>query len=131
MNLPENTQVYDNGLAHLWWDESGILCSLSKKNVRLTKETLQKAFEVIENLSGGKKVCMIADMSLTGVPDKKETYDYAIEEMIKTVKAHAMIASTPLSKMIANLYLHLKKPPYPAKIFTDEAEAKEWLKQYL
>jgi hypothetical protein len=42
-----------------------------------------------------------------------------------------MISNSQLGKMLANMFFNMKKQPYPTKMFTDETEAKEWLKQYL
>ncbi|MGQ0829315.1 MAG: DUF7793 family protein [Bacteroidota bacterium] len=47
------------------------------------------------------------------------------------MKALALLTRSPLSRMIANIYLTLKKPAYPTKVFSDETEARKWLKQYL
>ncbi|MBI3510628.1 MAG: hypothetical protein HY064_08185 [Bacteroidetes bacterium] len=43
----------------------------------------------------------------------------------------SIITNSPVSSMLANLYLGLKKPPFPAKLFTDENKARQWLRQYL
>ena len=130
MKIPEDKKIFDNGLSFLWWGKEGVLFSLSKKGIPLTKTNLENAFEIISKLAGGEKICFIADMTLTSQPENKEAYDFAIEKMTELFKAHAMIASSPMSKMIANLYLHIKKLPYPAKIFTSEIDALEWLRQF-
>ena len=61
----------------------------------------------------------------------KEIRDFAAIETPKFVKALALITNSTVSKSIANLFLLLKEPPYPTRLFTDEREAKEWLKNYL
>jgi hypothetical protein len=38
---------------------------------------------------------------------------------------------SPVSKMMANVYLRVAKPKIPTKIFTDEQEGIEWLKLFL
>ncbi len=38
---------------------------------------------------------------------------------------------SPISSMIGNFFIRISKPLVPTKIFTDEAKAKEWLKQFV
>jgi hypothetical protein len=42
-----------------------------------------------------------------------------------------MITTSPVSKMIANLFFGFKPPSYPVKMFTNKEEAVSWIKQYL
>jgi len=41
-----------------------------------------------------------------------------------------MISRPGLSKFIMTILFALKKPPIPMRSFTDDKEAKEWLKAY-
>jgi hypothetical protein len=43
----------------------------------------------------------------------------------------AMISKPGLSKFIMNILFRFKPPPIPMKSFTDDEEAKEWLKQFI
>ena len=43
----------------------------------------------------------------------------------------AMVSKPNLAKFIMNLLFKFKEPPIPMKAFTDDNQAKEWLKQYL
>ena len=63
--------------------------------------------------------------------NSKEIREYINVEFPKIAKAVAMISENPLGRMIANIFFSVKKQPYPTKMFDDELEAKEWLKQYL
>lgn len=75
-------------------------------------------------------MCMLLDITYAR-PSRKEDRDEAAELLAKVVKAMAMVSRSPLGRMIANLFFGLKPPPYPVKMFSDEKEAKEWLRQYL
>ncbi|MGZ3883914.1 MAG: DUF7793 family protein, partial [Bacteroidia bacterium] len=61
----------------------------------------------------------------------KHQRDFIAEQLSSVTKAMAIITSSPLSRMIANLFFGLKPPPYPVKMFTNENEAKAWILQYL
>lgn len=43
------------------------------------------------------------------------------------ITAGALLIGSPVTKMIANLFLMMNKPPVPTRMFTDEKAAREWL----
>ncbi len=61
----------------------------------------------------------------------REVRDFAAEELPKITKAIAIVSHSALGKMLANLFFSLNSQPYPVRYFTDEPEARAWLKQYL
>ncbi|HXA01939.1 MAG TPA: STAS/SEC14 domain-containing protein [Cytophagaceae bacterium] len=130
MKIPENANVIDWPTSILWFDEDGILCAISKKVPEQTLEEAKESMLDFERLTGGKKVCMLIDITNSS-PTSKEMRDYSAAELPKITKALAMISTSALGKMIANLFFGLKPPPYPTKMFSNEKDAKEWLKQYL
>lgn len=47
------------------------------------------------------------------------------------VIAAAILIDSPIGSMIINFFIRVSKPLRPTKIFTDEAEAKKWLAQFV
>jgi hypothetical protein len=43
----------------------------------------------------------------------------------------AVITSSPITKMLVNLFFGFKPPAYPLKMFLTEKDATNWVKQYL
>jgi hypothetical protein len=127
---PKNIQPFETDLSTMWFDEDGMFYSITKPNSKLNKEGLKQSFEYILNNKKHDKICWLGDVTNAG-PAEKEARKYSAEETPKFVKALALITNSALSKMIAELYLMVAKPPYPTKMFTDEQEAKEWLKKHL
>lgn len=130
MEIPKNVKVFDFPTSTLWFDEYGILCSVSKKGPEQTMEESKKWMEEYYKIFGTEKQCMLVDIT-NATPTSKEARDYASEELPKIVKAIAMISNSAMGRMLTNLFFGLKPPPYPAKMFSNEQEAKEWLKSYL
>lgn len=132
MTPPKNAKVIDFKSSTIWFDEDGILYSVSKQDVPPPR-TLEESKVIIEEFKKilkGKKVCMLLQ-SRNSTPPSREMREYFGAEFPKFTKAIAMLAPSPLTKMVANLFFTIKKQPYPTKFFTDENEAREWLKQYL
>ena len=130
MKIPENVEVSELPTSTTWIDENGICCSISKKHPPQTLEETKKGVEEFKKITKGKKVCLLIDTT-NSTPSSKEVRDYAAEIFPDLVKAIAMVSKSALGRMIANLFFGLKPPPYPVKMFSEETEAKEWLKQYL
>ncbi len=130
MTPPENAKIMEWPTSTSWFDEEGILCSISKKAPRQTLEETRQSVEEFKKITGNKKVCMLADVT-NSTETTKEVRDYAAEELPKMIKAIAMLSKSALGKMLANLFFSVKSQPYPVKMFTDEQEARTWLRKYL
>jgi len=105
------------------------LYSYSKSPVRTVKNITEN-IQLVKQITGNKKVPLLIYLSNSPVPDK-ETRKFSTEQLPSVYTAMAMVSKPGLSKFIMNLLFSLKKPPIPMKSFTDDQEAKEWLKQYL
>lgn len=130
MEPSKNTKVTEWEASKFWFDEMGILCSVSKK---VKPQSLEETKIIVENFKkiiGDKKVCLLMDVTNSSEASK-EVRDYAAVEFPKFIKAMAMISKSALGKMLANLFFSVKTQPYPSKMFNNEKEAKEWLLQYL
>jgi len=64
MTPPQNVEIHEH-LTSTWWiEESGILCSVSKKNPpELTREQAMEHFEDLKKYTGGKKMGMLLDIT--------------------------------------------------------------------
>jgi len=130
MRIPDNAAIIDTPTSTYWFDEDGIVCSISKKAPALSFEETKALLEQFQKDMNGKKVCILIDVTHSS-ETTREVRDYVAQEFPKFVKAIAMVSDSALGKMLANLFFSLKSQPYPTKMFNDEKEAKDWLKQYL
>lgn len=130
IEIPLGVKTYDTPTSIFWFDSNGIVCAIIKD---IPTQTLEEAIENINNFKnviGDNKVCLMIDVTYS-TETTRETRDYVAAEFPKFVKAIAMISKSALGKMLANLFFTIKTQPYPTKMFNEENEAKEWLKQYL
>lgn len=130
MQVPANTKVIEFPTSTIWFDEDGILCSIAKKVPQQSLEDAKETMAELRKIINGKKVCMLSDSTFSA-PTNKQIRDYAAEVIPEIAKAVAIISRSAVGKMTANLFFSIKKQPYPVRMFDDEIEAKEWLKQYL
>lgn len=129
MKPPVNAKLIEGELATFWFDESGILCAIAKSTPR-SLDKQKNNYVLVREITGNKKVCLLSDTTASA-PQDKETRNYAAKEIPNFFKAMAVISDTVLGRFGANVFMALKDQPVPMQFFTNEADAKEWLKQYL
>jgi hypothetical protein len=128
MTAPTDSQIWKGEIADYWLND-GILISLSK-NPKRTVENISANVALVKNITNNKKIPLLIYLSNSPVPDKA-TRKFATEQLPAIYSAMAMVSKPGLSKFIMNILFALKPPPIPMKSFTDDKEAKEWLKKYL
>lgn len=115
-------------IADYYFDD-GILVSVSKSTKR-TIDNIKSNVSLVKELTNNQPVPLLIYLSNSPVPD------LAAREFSKTqlpiiYKAMAMVSKPSLAKFIMNILFSLQKPPIPMKSFSNDKDAKEWLKQYL
>lgn len=130
MSASSNVKLYKTSISTFWLDEDGILCGKSKQIDR----TIENYYEVINffksTVKPGEKLCLLADAAIT-MPMSKEVRDYLTEEMPKYIKAQAIISKAPLDTSLNSTFLKISFSGFQIRMFSNEVEAKEWLKLYL
>ena len=125
---PTDRPPFEGEIATYWFDD-GILVSLSKSPQR-TVENIKANVKLVKEITNNKPVPLLIYLSNSPVPDK-ETRKYATEQLPVIYSAMAMVSKPGLARFIMNILFALKKPPIPMKSFTDDKEAKKWLRSYL
>jgi len=129
MNMPAGIKLIKGEIADYWLSDEGILYSFSKNPLRTVKN-ISENIALVKQITGNKKVPLLIYLSPSPVPDK-ETRKFSAAQLPGVYTAMAMVSKPGLAKFIMNILFSLQKPPIPMKSFSDEQEAKEWLKQYL
>jgi len=133
MEIPNNVTTYELQESIVWIDNDGIVYSVPKPGIttNFSKESSKQDMIRFGEITGNKKVCLIIESNPHSKPPAKEQRDFIADQLNSFTKAMAIIITSPVSKMIANLFFGLKPPKYPAKMFTSVEDAREWVKQYL
>jgi SpoIIAA-like len=127
---PINAEVIKFKKHLFWYNADGVLFGKSIMGEASEVADIAEFIEYFITNLKGNKICILVDFSNVS-KSNREIREYVNKEFPKMVKAVAMISKTPLGRMMANLFFSLKKQPYPTKMFEEEKEALEWLKQYL
>lgn len=130
IQVPAHADVHELSSSTIWFDEWGILWSVSKKVPPQPIDLVRQELSLMKNLIGDKKVCMLIDVT-NSAETTREVRDFAAEELPKITAAIAMVSGSALGKMFANLFFSIKSQPYPVKMFSKVEDAKKWLTQFL
>jgi hypothetical protein len=126
MQIPTDRPTYDGEIATYWFEHE-ILVSFSK-SIKRTVENIKGNVEFVKQITGNKKVPLLIYLAPSPVPDK-QTRDYSKEKLPEIYSAMAMVSKPGLSQFIMNILFRFSKPPIPMKSFTEDKEAKEWLRK--
>jgi hypothetical protein len=125
----ENTELIKGEIADYYYSSEGILYSYSK-NPKRTVKNISDNIALVKQITSNKKIPLLIYLCNSPVPDK-ETRKFSTEQLPNVYTAMAMVSPPGLARLIMSILFKLKPSPIPMKSFTNDEEAKEWLKQYL
>jgi hypothetical protein len=133
LEIPVDAKLYEMTSSVIWFDKDGIMYSVAKEDAPIDRsmEDIRKEMDALRKIIGNKKVCLIIESNSRGTSPPKEQRDFLAEQINSITKAMAIISTSPLSRMVANLFFSFKPPPYPFKMFSNEKDAKQWIKQFV
>lgn len=115
--------------AQIWIEDNILRCKL----VPGAEITIDHAKEIVKEtlrLCKGKKMPILGDMREAKYISFESRRYLSGNEAEKAAYALAMIANSPVSKVIGNFLIGINKPPYPVRLFTSKEKAIEWLKKF-
>ena len=128
MEIPKDRPLFKSEIATYWWGDDHILYSVSNQVLR-NKSNVKANFEMVQQITQNKAVCLLTYVSNSGRPDK-ETQEYVREILPKAYLAMAMVSSSGVGKIIMNVLFKFIASPIPMRSFRTEKEALNWLKNF-
>ena len=129
IQIPIDRQTWESEIATYWFDDNGILVSLSKAVLR-TVANISSNVDLVKSITNNKPVPLLIYLARSPVPDQ-QTRQFSTEKLPEIYSAMAMVSKPGLSHFIMKILFGIKSPPIPMKSFTDDKAAKEWLKQFV
>ncbi len=108
--------------------DDGIIHYVYHSGVKITLEDAKEIRAKHLEAASGIKYPILVDMkNILGLDNDARKYFSANDFYL----AVAMLIESPVSRVIANFFIGISKPPVPAKMFTSEEKAIEWLKRFI
>ncbi|HEY0733875.1 MAG TPA: STAS/SEC14 domain-containing protein [Herpetosiphonaceae bacterium] len=95
-----------------------------------TKEDAQESLRAALQVSGGKRRPVLVDLRKMQAQERDAREIYRGPETAQFASAAALLVESRISKLIANFFMAIVRAQIVIKIFTDEAEAVEWLQDF-
>ena len=131
MEIPSNCEIFDITCYWTWMGLDGIARTKVKPQAEVTiKESIENSVAV-NSLYKAKKFPLLIDARQIKSISKEARDNFSIKNRSTNINSFAVIIESPLSRIIGNFFMGLNKPSVPAKLFNNEQDAVNWLKQYL
>jgi hypothetical protein len=113
----------------MWLRPDGIVQLVWAPRVATGLKDAIAATEAMVQLTGGRRSPLLVDTRDSGPQDRPARTEFAHRGDL--VSAVALIAGTPLSRIMGNLFISVSKPMAPTRLFEDEASALAWLLEFV
>lgn len=111
--------------------EDGILYAELYPGTALTLDDARRSLAAIPQSPDGKKHLLLVDFGNLKAITREARAFYAGDEAAQFVAATALLVASPISKVIGSFFLGLNKTRMPLRLFTSEADAVNWLYDFM
>ena len=129
IKIPQDRPIVEGEIASYWVEDDGILVSLSK-SVKRTVENLSANVALVKQITQNKRAPLLIYLTNSPVPDRA-AQRFSTEQLPIIYSAMAMVSEPGLASLIMAILFRFQQPPIPMKNFSDEQEARAWLRQYI
>jgi len=106
--------------------------------VRVRDDATQFAKDARENLTAaiaetqGRRRPLLVDITRSQPLDAEARHLYSGRTLVDAFTALALVVEgSPLGLMMGNVYFRVASPGIPARLFTDEGRARDWLARHV
>lgn len=116
---------------HTWLGPDGVCRTVAKPGAVIDLNAAKENSAAVNGFYTHKKFPLLVDArhlkSISGEARKH----FSTNGRSTNITSFALIIGSPLSSIIGNFFMSLNRPHIPARLFTNESDALEWLKQHL
>ena len=129
--IKQRTEQIETRTAKFWFDNNGILHVEHLAAPDRGISDIEENISAIIDLWQGTPLRVLADIRAVYTTTREERHLYTNNEVIKNqIGVIALLVSSPISRVIGSMLLGINMLPMPAKLFTSEKDALEWLKGF-
>jgi hypothetical protein len=125
----QGTGVVTHPKFRMWLRPDGIVVVVWAPRTTALLEDATACLEVTARITGGRRCPLLVNMLETGQQDRKTRAEWTRRSDL--LSAVALVVGTPLSRLVGNLFLSVTNPPFPVRMFDNDASAVAWLKGFV
>lgn len=113
-----------------WMGEDGIARTCVKPNIDIVLEHAIENSKVVTSFYVDKKFPILIDSRNIKSMSYEARHHFSAHGRETKTNAFGIIIGSSISRVLGNFYLGINKPIVPTKLFDNEQDAINWLKQF-
>lgn len=109
----------------------GIARSVVLNNARIDLNEAKQNSEAVNKLFVDKKFPLLIDITAIHTITREARAHFAVKNRETNITCFAIVTNSEVGKIVGNFFFKLNSPDVPARMFTNEDQAIEWLKNWL
>jgi len=123
--------VIHTAISRVWMGVDGIVHVSLSSSAEIGLEEMKASTLARNQVIGSGRAPVLVDMrGITSMSKPAREYGAAPEHAAH-VTALALLESSPLGKIIGNLFINFSRPAVPTRLFSSELDATRWLQGFL
>jgi hypothetical protein len=134
MRLPADDAVKGSVIAdekagfRMWRCADGVVEVEWQRGISITVECAQAATQrYVDEFGPPQRNCLLIDLRGVRGSQREARAHFARSGAASLVVACALLAESPLDRIIGNFFMRLGRPPYPTRLFGSVEDALGWL----
>ena len=127
--MESNETTIEIQIADLWVDSECIIHIRFKPTDAHGINEARSVVAAHNQLASGQPCLVLADIQNIKVGANRAARAFYVSEESSQYKlGMAMLVTSPMHRMLGNIFLKLNRPPYPTRLFSQEDDALQWLR---
>lgn len=119
---------FENNYIKAWYDNNIVAAEfkIDKLDLEAAKQTVELRLKMVQ---GVKHLVLIDAQNVKTITKDARDY-FASDEGSKFIIASALVLDSTVGKILGNFFLQISKPKVPLRLFTNKADALDWLNTF-
>lgn len=115
---------------YTWMGDDGIARTCVKPNIDIVLEHAVENSAVVTSFFKDKKFPILIDARNIKSMSYEARHHFSAHGRETKTNAFGIIIGSSISRVLGNFYLGINKPAVPTKLFDNESDATQWLRQF-
>ena len=116
-------------MPHIWLGDDGVMRIRFPQDYHFTLDDIRELNRQHHEISEVCRPLLVYAESVAAAEHEAQQFASS-QESVEVVSAMAIIVRSFFTRALADIFMRFNKPPYPTRVFTDEADALAWLEPF-
>ena len=120
--------VFETAVATVYAEDDGTVVLRFREGCRMTAENTPEVVSAHVAAAAGAKRPTLSDVRGIRAASREARELAAGVEAASVTRCMAILVENPVSRVLGNLFIRVRRPGYPTRMFSDEGSARLWLR---